>query len=315
MKKLFALVLSALVAAACAAPTETTNTSMPANANMAKETKPAGPSEAEASTKEKAAWDAVKNKDYEGFGAMLASDYMEVSADTVYDKAGSLNAIKDVVITEAAFSDWKLLPIDKDAFLITYTVNAKGSFKGKAFPSSAIRASSAWVDRNGKWLAIYHQETEVKPQAPPPAATTAKAKPSTSPAVAASPVTTGPDPVANEKAIWSLLKAGNFDGFASLLAPESLEVEPDGVYDKAESIREVAKADFSKFEISDFKPLKFDEDASLVTYKVSSTGATKPIIEQHTTIWVDRGGKWLALYHQGTPRGSAAPVEKTPATK
>ncbi len=52
--------------------------------------------------------------------------------------------------------------------------------------------------------------------------------------------------------------------------------------------------------------MKLDSDASLVTYVLKISGAT-PDQERHSTIWIDRGGKWLALFHHGTP------VMKAPA--
>src|SRR3990172_11875342 len=105
MKKLFAVLVSALAAAACAAPTEVTNTAPMSNANMMAETKPAAMmTEAEASSKERAVWDDIKNKKYESFGNGLASDYVEASLDPLFDKTGILNAVKDVVISDASFS-------------------------------------------------------------------------------------------------------------------------------------------------------------------------------------------------------------------
>src|SRR3990172_10680926 len=142
MKKLFAVLVSALAAAACAAPTEVTNTAPMSNANMMAETKPAAMmTEAEASSKERAVWDSIKSKNYDAFGNALDSDYVEASLDTLFDKTGIISASKDLVITDATFSEWRLLPIDKDAFVTTYTAKVKGSYKGEPFSPSPIRAS------------------------------------------------------------------------------------------------------------------------------------------------------------------------------
>jgi hypothetical protein len=129
---------------------------------------------------------------------------------------------------------------------------------------------------------------------------------------------TGPDAEANEKIVWDALKRRDFDAFAALLAPESTEVEPDGVHDKAGSVKGVSQFDFSKASLSDFKTVKFDNDASLVTYMVKLPGMT-PDSERHSTIWANRNGKWLALFHQGTPLAkapAASPTAKgSPTTK
>jgi hypothetical protein len=145
---------------------------------------------------------------------------------------------------------------------------------------------------------MYHQDCEAKSASPAGANKPAKAaaQPASSPTLAA----TSNDPIADEKIIWDALKSKNVDGFAALLAPDSVEVEPEGVYDKAGSVKGVRQMDFSKATVSDFKALKFDEDAALVTYMVRIPGVA-PEGEHHTTIWGNRGGKWLALFHQGTP--------------
>ena len=56
----------------------------------------------------------------------------------------------------------------------------------------------------------------------------------------------GPDPIANEKTVWDLFKSKNYDAFAAMLAPDFLEVEPDGYFDKAGTVKGVSMFDASK---------------------------------------------------------------------
>lgn len=332
MKKILALVSVLITVAACTAPTE--NTNQPANTNTGAVTRSTALplTEADAIAKEKASWEAIKNKNYEAFANMLTDDEIYVGPDGVYDKAATLNGLKSFELTDATFSDWKFVSVDKDAAIITYTATAKVKMNGKEMPPDTVRSSSAWVNRDGKWLSIYHQECTIKPPPPPPPAT-AKPKPATSPAAPpATPaaVVTSADAEANEKAIWDALKNKNLEGFASALAAESVEVEPEGVFDKAGSLKMLNQFDFSKATVSDFKTIKFDADASLVTYMVKIPGGS-PNGERHTTIWVNRNGKWTALFHHGTivvpapppakagaspsPKASSSPAAKPAATK
>lgn len=310
MKKILLLVASLLAAAGCAAPP--TNRETAPTSNSAAETKSSAPlSEADAIAKEKQAWDAIQKKDYDAFGNMLAADQIYVGSDGIYDKAGTINGVKSFEPSQITFADWKFVPIDKDAGIIVYTVTVKGKNNGQEIPETPTRCSSAWVNRDGKWVSIYHQETEVMKMTPPPASKSAKAAATPASTPAGRPPATSSDPVANEKLVWEALKSKNFDGFAAFLAPESVEVEPTGVYDKAGSVKGVQEFDASKSQISDFKTVKIDDDAALVTYLLTTPGA-KPEKERHTTIWVNRDGKWWALFHQGTP--VAAPMAKaTPA--
>jgi hypothetical protein len=312
MKKMLVL-LAALIAAACAAPTNQPTPT--ANTNSAATPVVAVVTEADAVAKEKAIWDTIKNKDYDAFGNMLAEDQIEVSGETVWDKAAALVSIREFEPAEVSFSDWKFLSIDKDAFIVNYTVNVKGKYRGKEFPAESSRASSAWVNRNGRWLAIYHQECPVRPPMPPAKANPA-AKASPSPAAAPPTTTAGSDAAANEQMVWDLFKSKNYDAFAALLASDFMEVEPNKVYDKAGSVQGVSQFDASKAVLSDWKVVKLDDDASLVTYvaKIPLPGAP-PMGERHSTIWANRDGRWLAVFHHGgTPVRKPAPIASPQAS-
>jgi hypothetical protein len=300
MKKILALVsfLSFLVLAAACANQPTINTNANSNANTST-TKTAAPSEADMIAKEKAAWDTLKTKDYDAFGNMLTTDYIEVTDQGVFDKAGIVADVKDFNVTDVTFSDWKMMPIDNDAVILTYQMTLKGSFKGAEVPPGPYRAAAAWVNRDGKWLAFYFQQTPIKPMPPmPPPPAPGASKAAASPA--AKPGEAGPDPIANEKLVWDTFKSKDYDAFAALLDPAFVELTPTGVYDKAGSVKAVTGMDASEFELSEWKSAKLDSDAALVTYLVKPTNP-KWDAERHTSIWANRGGKWLGLLHVGTP--------------
>jgi hypothetical protein len=116
------------------------------------------------------------------------------------------------------------------------------------------------------------------------------------------------DHIAREKQVWEMLKKKDYDGFASMLADDQVEVSPSGVNDKAGSVAGVKNGDFSTASLSDFKVVKVDDDAVVVTYLVKSTEAgSNPGGYRESTVWVNRGGKWLAVFHQGTPVKSEQP--------
>lgn len=312
MKKILILASALVFVAACSPPPANQPASdTNRNTNLAADTTTAGITEADATAKEKAIWDTIQQKDYAAFAGMLADDQIEVLPDGVHDKAASVAGVKDFEPSEVNFSDWKFLPIDKDGFLVAYTVQVKGKYQGKDIPLESTRCSSAWMRRNGNWLAVFLQESPVKKSPPPPP----PAKPGSSPA-AAKPESAAPgsDPIANEKLVWDLFKSKNYDAFAALLAPEFLEVEPDGYYDKAATVKGVSMFDASKSVLSDFKTVNIDATSSLVTYLVKDPGYA-PKGERHSTIWVNRGGKWMGLFHHGGTPVEAPPAESTSPAK
>lgn len=314
MKKLIAGVCFLVLVVACQ-PVANENTT---NANKTPETKAvAPPSEADMIAKEKAAWDAFKRKDADAFRKVLAPEYVEVHQSGVKDSAAVVSDMKDVELSDVTFADWKMTTIDKDLVLLTYSTTQKGTYKGQAFPEGPYRHAAAWVNRNGEWVAIYFQETAAAktPPPPPPASKpTASASPATSPAASPAKVETSDDVIANEKLVWDLFRARNFDAFQTLLAPEFMEIEPTGVYDRAGTVKGVSEMDASQFELSDWKAVKFNENAALVTYTVTMKGA-KPQKDYHATIWAKRDGKWLGFHHQGTPAAADMPAASPSPTK
>jgi hypothetical protein len=305
MKKILALVSLLVLAAACApAPSGNKDVATNANSNANKSADmktSAGPSEADIIAKEKASWDAFRKKDADAFGKLIAADYIEVTDMGVMDKAAATAGMKDFDFTDITFADWKMTPIDKDAVIITYTANLKGTYKGKDVPPGPYREASAYVNRNGEWVAIYYQETMNMTGPPPP--TPKEAPKAASPS--GTPGATSSDAAANEKLVWDAFKARNYDAFASYLADNFMEVEPDGVFDKAGAVKGVQGFDASKAELSNWKTVKFDDDASLVTYVAKIPGFPTAY---HSSIWVNRNGKWVGLFHMGTP-------EETPEKK
>jgi hypothetical protein len=309
MKKILVLVTILIVVVACAAPPTNRDSAPSTSTNSAAESS-AQLTEAEAIAREKAVWDMLKKKDYDLFAKMLTEDYLEVASDAVYDKAGIVTFLKDLDFTDATFSNWRLLQIDKTAALLMYNLTLKGKFKGQDIPPGPYRVGSAWVNRNGRWQAIFYQETLAQTAPPPPPAPAATT--SASPGVRSGVITIPADPIEREKAVWEALKSKDYDTFASFLDSAQVEVEPHGVYDKAGTLKLVRMFDASKGELSDFKTVKINDDATVVTYVVTISGA-KPEKERASTIWVNRGGKWLALYHQGTPAEDAPAASPTPA--
>src|SRR5580765_2343215 len=312
MKKIFLVVSLLALAAACAnQPIE--NKNMTSNANTGKEMKSmAAPSEADIIAKEKASWEAFKKKDADAFGKLMTADYVEVLDTGVMNKADSIAGMKDFDLADVTWSDWKMTPIDKDAVLLTYKATVKAKYKGEDVPSGPYYEASAYVNRNGDWQAIYYQETLSKKLEPTPPAAEKKAAPSPAGA-SAKPAETSADPIADEKIVWDLFKAKNYDGFAAVLAPEFVETEAYAVYDKAGSVKAARDFDASQYDLSDWKSLAFDDDAKLVTYTITLKGP-KPEKEYHATIWINRGGKWVGLYHHGTPAAPATGAAK-PETK
>ncbi|HKR01787.1 MAG TPA: nuclear transport factor 2 family protein [Pyrinomonadaceae bacterium] len=314
MKRIILLASLLLAASACTtstqAPSNTNTSATPANTNAAAtpraETNPSADSNITA--QEKQIWEEIKQNDADGFAAMLADDFVYVSSDGVYDKAGTVAGIKGLAVTDVSLSDWRTAMIGDDAAVVTYTVSMKGTSGGQPIPATPVRAGSVWVNRGGKWLGVFHQETESEPMPTDatPAGKDAAAK--ATPAAESKPAEpASDDPVAREKQVWDALKKKDYDRFASLLADDQIEVFAWGVNDKAGSVEGVKQVDLSSGVLSDFKTIKISDDATAVTYMVKGSGsAFSPNGARASSVWAKRDGKWLAVYHQDTTIKPAA---------
>lgn len=332
MKRFVALAALLLAASACATTTNTneaTNTNANTGASPAATATPAGVTQADLEAKEHQVWDAFKAKNYDAFGAQLSDGFTYVTNSGVYNKSQTIDAIKKYDLTDYSFSDIKFVKVDDDLAVLVYTCTETSTVGGKPSPESGKKVyhASAWVSSGGKWLAAYHQDTISQPM---PAgqggntnantasnanssnananrnANTSNANANTAASPSASPAAPASATDA-EKAVWDALKAKNYDAFAAFIAGNAMEIEPEtGPVDKSGSIEGVKHFDASKLTQSDFKETKLDSDSTLVTYVVKGTMNGKPVNERHSTIWNNRGGKWQAYFHQGTPQQAPA---------
>jgi hypothetical protein len=305
MKRII-LLAALLVAVSACSTTTPTNTNTPSNTNANTSATPkaeATATDADIIAKEKEVNEALKADDKTAFGNMLTDDFVLVTSDAVYDKAGTMEGVKGFKITEISFSDWKVLMLDKDTAVVTYKSKSKGVMGSEEIPEMSAYATSAWVKRGDKWMGIYHQETEVKAPKGEAMGSKEPAKPAATPGEAkpAAPVTADADPIKRENQVWDALKKKDYDTFASFLADDQIEVWESGQSTKAKSLEGVKQFNASGAVLSEFKTVKLDDDATLVTYLVKGPAPSfSRDGERQSSIWVNRGGKWLAVFHQGT---------------
>lgn len=110
--------------------------------------------------------------------------------------------------------------------------------------------------------------------------------------------------IAREKEILELIKKKDIQGFAANLADDQLYVNDKGVHTKAQTVKSVAEGTLLEFALDDWKVLMVNKDTALLTYRVTSKGIVNGQeasgVTRESTLWVKRGGKWLAVFHQDT---------------
>src|SRR5260370_8809899 len=122
----------------------------------------AAPAQDAMMTKEKAAWQAFKDKKTDEFTKLLSSNFMAVYADGIYNKQQEIDSMKKWDMKSFALSDYKLVMTDADTALVTYTVMVEGTADGQD-ASGNYNAASIWQMKNGGWRPIFHPNIKQKP--------------------------------------------------------------------------------------------------------------------------------------------------------
>jgi len=105
--------------------------------------------------KEKAAWQAFKDKKPDDFKKVVDGDVVGVYADSIADMAAELSSMQKWDMKSFTISGYKAISDEKDVMVSTYTVTIEGTYDGKD-ASGTYNAGSVWKLENGKWLAIFH---------------------------------------------------------------------------------------------------------------------------------------------------------------
>ena len=123
----------------------------------------APPDNAAMEGKEKAAWQAFKDKNEADFKKLVDKDVRCVYDDGISNMAKELAAMKKWDMKSFAISDYDIFSDEKDVIVATYTVKVEGTVDGKDL-SGTYNAGSIWKKEGNNWLAIFH--TNIKQAAP-----------------------------------------------------------------------------------------------------------------------------------------------------
>jgi hypothetical protein len=112
--------------------------------------------------------------------------------------------------------------------------------------------------------------------------------------------------IATEKKLWEAWKNKDVKPFKANLAADSVMISETGVAGKADMVKEIASmpCEVKSFELSDFKTTFLNSGTVLLTYKGvadgTCAGTALPTVWA-SSVYVNRGGRWLAASHQETP--------------
>jgi hypothetical protein len=109
---------------------------------------------------------------------------------------------------------------------------------------------------------------------------------------------------AKEREGLKSLKTGDIRHFGELTAEDAVFVDPHGIASKAEVMKNVTGFRLTDFTMADVKFLQVSDKAGLIAYKLTEKGVTHgkefTATVYVSSIWAERGGKWLCEFSQET---------------
>ena len=114
-------------------------------------------------SKIKQEWDALKNRDRQAYGDLLADDYegVEVDGRGERNKLQSINEMADLNVSNYTLWGIKVTPLNSDAVLVIYEVTMQFPPRSQV-RYSRVYVGELWVKRGGQWKELHYQETHVK---------------------------------------------------------------------------------------------------------------------------------------------------------
>jgi ketosteroid isomerase-like protein len=109
---------------------------------------------------------AIQKGDINAFKANIAEDAVSMDGNGPMPIAEFLKMFNQFKVTSFTIDQAKVTFLNDTAAVITYRWTGKGTMMGQPVPSPTW-ASTTWLKRGGKWVAVFHQETLATP--PPPA--------------------------------------------------------------------------------------------------------------------------------------------------
>jgi hypothetical protein len=105
--------------------------------------------------KEKAAWQAFKDKKADDFKKIVDKDFRGVYAEGISDIDKEVSDMKKWDMKSFAITNYKAFSDEKDVIVTTYVVKLEGTYDGKD-ASGNFNAGTVWKKEGNDWLAIFH---------------------------------------------------------------------------------------------------------------------------------------------------------------
>ena len=109
--------------------------------------------------------EAVMKHDAASFTALVAADGISADMGGIMKVSDFVKSMDQAKIQNFQILNPQVMWVDDKSAVVVYTWKGKGTWMNEPVPETTY-ASTVWTERNGKWVAVFHQETGAAP-APP----------------------------------------------------------------------------------------------------------------------------------------------------
>jgi len=204
-----------------------------------------------------------------------------------------LRTLPDLKYDQYSAGPMSATTISDTCVLLTYPLQVKGSYQGKALPARCL-VSAVWVNNDGQWQELKYQETVV----PEETATDRQLR---------------DELTALERQSWEATMKDDTRFFETFLADEATGMLADGsIINREQIIKNLDEMHLKKYTMGKSTLLRVSEESALILYPASYEALHKGVEERFAAVncsalYVRRGGKWRQLFYQETS------AEKAPA--
>jgi hypothetical protein len=107
--------------------------------------------------KEKAAWQAFKDKKADDFKKLVSADLVAVYAQGIMNMEAELDTMSKTDMKSFSLSDIKVVMPDAGTAMISYKAKVESTMEGKD-NSGTYNAGSVWRKHNGEWHGVFHTD-------------------------------------------------------------------------------------------------------------------------------------------------------------
>jgi len=104
-----------------------------------------------------------------------------------------------------------------------------------------------------------------------------------------------------ELALWEIVKNKQVEAYKTYYADNFSAVYSDGVKDINQEVEGVRNVDLKDYSLTETKVVFPNKGTAVLTYKVTVHGSFKGEdisgVYYASSVWVNQGGKWLAILH------------------